>query len=201
MTSRSSRFRAASKAVRAMAFSDFDHVGSFCQGYLSWLAEGLLMFRSSVSAFYPWLVCLFYNSAGSLHRVTFLRFPLLLRIRSEVEKIVHWMSEILFAAEIAFCGLDRCMSEQELNLLKLTATVVAQLRTSPAQVVWGNVLQARLLATASDHVPDHVLRDATAPHFPFRAPARKALPSVTFAARVQLSSAALTQSGMGTVRM
>jgi len=28
------------------------------------------------------------------------------------------MPEILFAPEIAFCGLDRCMPEQELNLLK-----------------------------------------------------------------------------------
>jgi len=90
------------------------------------------MFRSPVAAFYPWLVCLFYSSAGSVRRDTFLRFRLLLRIRSEVEKIVHWMPEILFAAEVAFRGLDRCMSEQELNLLKLTTTVVAQLRTSPA---------------------------------------------------------------------
>jgi hypothetical protein len=32
------------------------------------------------------------------------------------------------------------MPEQELNLLKLTAAVVAQLRTGPAQVVWCNVL-------------------------------------------------------------
>ena len=32
-------------------------------------------------------------------------FRLLLPIRSEVEKIVHGMPEILFAAEIAFRGL------------------------------------------------------------------------------------------------
>ena len=44
-------------------------------------------------------------------------FRLLLGMRSEVEKIVHWMSKILFAAKIMFRGLDRCMSEQELNLL------------------------------------------------------------------------------------
>ena len=49
----------------------------------------------------------------------------LLRVRSEVEKIVHRMPEILFAAEIAFRGLHRCMSEQELNLLQLTAAIVA----------------------------------------------------------------------------
>src|SRR5215472_40058 len=67
------------------------------------------MFRSSIVAFYPCLVCLFYNSAGSVRRVTFLMFRLLLRIRSKVEKINHWMPEILFAAEIAFRGLDRCV--------------------------------------------------------------------------------------------
>jgi len=50
------------------------------------------------------------------------------------------MAEILLAAEIAFRSLDRCVTEQELNLLKLTAAVVAQLRTSPPQVMRGNAL-------------------------------------------------------------
>lgn len=66
-------------------------------------------------------------------------FRLLLPIRPEVEKIVRWMPEILFAAEIAFRGLDRCMPEQELNLLKLTTAVATQFRTGPPQVVRGNV--------------------------------------------------------------
>jgi hypothetical protein len=123
------------------------------------------MFASSVAAFYPCVVCVFYNSAGSLRRDAFLRFRWLLRIRSKVEKIVHWMPKILFAAKVMFRGLNRCMSEQELNLLKLPAPVVAQLRTSPAEVVRGNALQAHPLATASDYVPDHILGDAAAPHF------------------------------------
>jgi hypothetical protein len=54
-------------------------------------------------------------------------FRLLLRVRSEVEKIVHWMSQILLATEIAFRGLDGCMPEQELNLLQLSSTVMTQL--------------------------------------------------------------------------
>jgi hypothetical protein len=57
-------------------------------------------------------------------------FPLV-PVRFEVKEIIHWMSEVLFAAKIAFRGLNRCVPEQELNLLKLTAAVVAQLRTSP----------------------------------------------------------------------
>jgi len=82
----------------------------------------------------------------------------------EVKKIIDRVSEILFAAEIAFCRLNGCVAQQELNLLKLAAAIVAQLRAGPTQVVGCNVLQACSLATGSDHVPDNVLREAPAPH-------------------------------------
>jgi len=74
------------------------------------------------------------------------------------------MPQILFAAKITFCGLNRCVAQQELNLLQLTATVVAQLRAGPPQIVRCNVLQACSLATGSDHVPDNILREAATPH-------------------------------------
>jgi hypothetical protein len=51
-------------------------------------------------------------------------FRLSLRVCSQVEKIIHGMPEILFAAEIALCRLHRCVPEQELNLLQFTATIV-----------------------------------------------------------------------------
>jgi hypothetical protein len=64
------------------------------------------MFRSSVAAFYALPECLFYSFAGPVRRDRFHMFRLLLLpIRSEVEKVVHGMPEILFAAEIAFRGL------------------------------------------------------------------------------------------------
>jgi len=75
------------------------------------------MFRSSVAAFYALPECLCYSFAGRVRRDRFHLFCLLLPIRSEVEKVVHWMPEILLAAEIAFRGLHRCMPQQELNLL------------------------------------------------------------------------------------
>jgi hypothetical protein len=81
-----------------------------------------------------------------------------LPIGSEVDKIVHWVSKILFAAEITLRSLDRCVPQQELNLLKLTTAVVAQLRAGPPQVMRRNVLQASFLAAGSDHVPNDVLR-------------------------------------------
>jgi len=70
-----------------------------------------------VAAFYALPECLFYRFAGFVRQDGFHVFRRRLPIRSEVEKVVHWMPEILFAAEIAFRGLHGCMPEQELNLL------------------------------------------------------------------------------------
>ena len=85
-------------------------------------------------------------------------------VRSEVKKIVDRMSEILFAAEIAFRRLHGCMPQQELNLLQLATARVAQLRTGSPQVMRGNMLQARSLAAGLDYVPHNILRDAFPPH-------------------------------------
>src|SRR5713226_8665818 len=76
------------------------------------------------------------------------------------------MSEILFAAEIAFRCLDGCMPQQELNLLQLATARVAQLRAGSPQIMWCNMLQARSLAAALDYVPHNILRDAFSPHLP-----------------------------------
>lgn len=75
-----------------------------------------------------------------------------------------WLSEILFAAEIVFRGLDGCVPQQKLDLLQFSAAIMAQLRTGSPQIVWGNVLQSRFLAASPDYVPDHVLGYAVAPH-------------------------------------
>src|SRR5258705_1781588 len=100
------------------------------------------MVRSSVAAFYRLPRCLFYILGGfpwDRFTIVFVRLP----VRSEVKKIVHRMSEILFAAEIAFRRLHGHMPQQELNLLKLSAVRVAQLRTGSPQIMGGNMLQAR----------------------------------------------------------
>jgi len=87
-----------------------------------------------------------------------------LYVRSKVKKIVYRVSEILFAAEIAFRRLDGCMPQQELNLLKLATAAVAQLRTGSPQVMRCNMLQARSLAAGLDYVPHDILRDAFPPY-------------------------------------
>jgi hypothetical protein len=54
-----------------------------------------------VAAFYRWLPWLFYRFTAPVLRDRFLIFIPPHRVCSEVEKIVNWMAEILFAAEIA----------------------------------------------------------------------------------------------------
>ena len=74
-----------------------------------------------MAAFYALPECLFYSFADAACRDRYLGFRRhrrQYRVRSEVEKIVDGMPEILFAAEISFSGLDRCVPEQKLNLLR-----------------------------------------------------------------------------------
>jgi hypothetical protein len=115
-----------------------------------------------VAAFYRLPRCLFYR-VGRFHWSGFI-IVFLRPVRSELKKVVHWMPEILFATEIAFRGLDGCMPQQELNLLQFTTARVAQLRTGSPKVMRCNMLQARSLAAALDHVPHDILRDAFSPH-------------------------------------
>jgi hypothetical protein len=117
-----------------------------------------------VAAFYASAKWLFYSFDGAVRRRRLLALRRLQRVCSEVEKIVHRMTEVLFAAEVSFRGLHRCMPEQKLNLFEFPAAIMAQLRAGPPWVVRCNVLQACFLAAGPDYVPDHVLGDATAPH-------------------------------------
>ena len=116
-----------------MAFSDLDHFKSRWLGSSFWMArlERLVMFRSSVAAFYALPRRHFYG-CGYVLRGRFRSYCRRLQIPSEIKKIVHRMSQILFAAEIAFRRLHRRMPQQELNLLQL-ATAGVQRRTFPAK--------------------------------------------------------------------
>jgi hypothetical protein len=74
------------------------------------------------------------------------------------------VSEILFAAEIAFRRLHGCMPQQELNLLQLATARVAQLGTGSPQVMRGNVFQSRSFAAGLDYVPHNILRHPFPPY-------------------------------------
>jgi len=83
-----------------MAFSDFDHVSSFWQGYVLWVADGLLMFRSSVAAFYSLPKWLFYRLADAVPRNRFAILLPRLHVHPQFEAVVHRASQVLLAAEI-----------------------------------------------------------------------------------------------------
>jgi hypothetical protein len=120
------------------------------------------MFGSSVVHSIPWPDTI--STDVTFHGTRFRLHRLPRHGRSEVKKIVDRMSEILFAAEIAFGRLDGCMPQQELNLLQLATAAVAQLRTGSPQVMRCNMLQSRSLAASLDYVPHNILRDVFAPH-------------------------------------
>src|SRR5580704_12750481 len=120
------------------------------------------MARSSVAAFYPLPRCLFYR-VRRCHCSGFIIVLLRPSLRSQLKKVVHWMSEILFTAEITLRCLDRCMPQQELDLLQLATTCVAQFRAGSPQVMRRNMFQAHSLAATPDYVPHDILRDAFSP--------------------------------------
>jgi hypothetical protein len=69
-----------------------------------------------VPAFYPLPGCHFYRIGifrSGRFNIVFMRPSVL----CQVKKILDRVSEILFAAEIAFCRLNGCVAQQELNLL------------------------------------------------------------------------------------
>jgi hypothetical protein len=102
------------------------------------------MSRSTRGGILFFVQSLFYGRRA-LHGDRFNLHSVWLRIRPEVKAIVDRMPEILLAAQIAFRGLDGCVTQQELNLLQFATDGVAQLRAGSPQLVGCNVLQPRLL--------------------------------------------------------
>jgi len=72
------------------------------------------MFISFVAAFYLLARLPFYSQGSLCSRRTNSWLPV--PGSSQVKQIVYGMSQVLFAAKIPFCCLDRRMAKQELNL-------------------------------------------------------------------------------------
>jgi hypothetical protein len=52
------------------------------------------------------------------------------------DSIIHGITEPLFAAQLSLRRLHRDMPQKELNLLQLTAGLMAKTGTSAAKIVW-----------------------------------------------------------------
>jgi hypothetical protein len=55
------------------------------------------------------------------------------------------------------------MPQKELDLLQFTSVYVAQLRTGPPKIVRSEVIKLNPLGTASNDIPDDILRDSSTP--------------------------------------
>ena len=64
---------------------------------------------------------------------------------SKSEIVVHGDLDLLLRPQIAFCGLDRGVAEQELDLFQIAAILPAQFRAGTAEVMGAEVLDPDLL--------------------------------------------------------
>ncbi len=77
--------------------------------------------------------------------------------------VVDGMIEFLLAAQVAFGRLNRCVAEQELHLLQLSTSQMAQPGACPTQVVRGQVLDASALRRGFHNMPYRFRCEPVAP--------------------------------------
>jgi len=83
------------------------------------------------------------------------------RLNSDV--IIDSSSQPLFAAQVPFRGLHANMSQQELNLLKLSTRQVAESGAGTSEVVGSQFVDACPRCKLSNNAPHDLFRDAIAP--------------------------------------
>jgi hypothetical protein len=64
---------------------------------------------------------------------------------SQPQIIIHGDNDLLIGTEIPLCGLDRGVTQQEFDLLEVTAALPAQFGAGAAKVVGAEVLDPDLL--------------------------------------------------------
>jgi hypothetical protein len=64
------------------------------------------------------------------------------------------MNQVLLGAKISFCGLNRGMAQEQLDLLKLTARSPAQFGARSASVMRRDARNTDYLRISREHLPD-----------------------------------------------
>ena len=82
----------------------------------------------------------------------------------QADVIIDGEPQPLFAAQVPLGRFHRNMPQEELDLLKLPASRVAEPRAGTPAVVRRQLGSADGVGKAFHHVPDHLLRDARAPN-------------------------------------
>src|SRR5579863_8904497 len=100
-----------------------------------------------------------------------LRFgPVMSRARSvsdrdsQLDTVVGRIHQILLGTEIPLGRLNRCMAQEQLDLLKLAACGPAQLRAGPASVMRCDAGDAGIDRILPEHLPDHLFGHSLALH-------------------------------------
>ena len=101
----------------------------------------------------------------------------------EFDSVVGRADQILFGAQISFRGLDRRVTEKQLDLLKRPACRPAELGTSASQVMRCEARYANCLCVVLEHLPQDLFAQAFTPFArPARVTGRKTWPSASPAA-------------------
>jgi hypothetical protein len=77
--------------------------------------------------------------------------------------VVDGAAQLLIAAEVTHCGLDRDVSKQELDLIQFATGEVAQPRASATKVMRSKFLYARSRGGLPDNLPQHLRRHPSSP--------------------------------------
>ena len=74
----------------------------------------------------------------------------------DTKSVVYRYSQTLLAANIAFGGLHRDMPEKKLDLLELAPGIMAETRTGPPEIMWGEAWNVHARGSLLDNVPDRL---------------------------------------------
>jgi len=85
------------------------------------------------------------------------------RSRFDSDFVVHSEPELLLAAEVMFCCLNRHMAKEELDLVELAAGQMTQTRTCASKIMRRQLLYPGGLSRFLDDLPKHLRRHALAP--------------------------------------
>ena len=90
------------------------------------------------------------------------RVKTLLHRHPQLDRIVWRVHEILLRAKIPFRRLDRSVSQQQLDLLKLPTTGAAEFGASTSEIVRGDARNTGCDSVRLDELPDNLLAQALA---------------------------------------
>ena len=98
------------------------------------------------------------------------------RSRLKADAVVNGAPKALLAPQVSLRRFHRNVTQQELDLLQLSACRVAQARAGPTAIVGRELLNSSALCTGSHNVPDDLFGDAVAPNRALAAHAPKDSP-------------------------